>query len=279
MTTYAIGDVQGCFEELGELLERVNFDATTDRLWFAGDLVNRGPNSLAVLRFVKDLGERASVVLGNHDLHLLGAARGLRKLRPDDTLQPILNAPDCGELLDWLRHQPVLHFDPVFDAAMVHAGIPPQWTIEEALARAREVEVRLGQGAPGEMLDGMYGNKPTRWHDELEGWSRLRYIINAFTRMRFCTADGKLNLKFAGTPEDAPDDLHPWFALPQRASAGTPIVFGHWATLELAPHEAANRNAYHIDNGCVWGNALTAVEVGTWQYTSVGSRQPKVHGE
>lgn len=277
MTTYAVGDVQGCYRELHALLERINFRPDQDELWFAGDLVNRGPESLDVLRFVFDLGDRAKVVLGNHDLHLLAAANGYRKLRRDDTLSSILSAPDRDRLLDWLRHCPLMHWDASLGFAMVHAGIPPQWSLTEALARAGEVETKLQSGTPGASLNKMYGNEPALWDDDLSGSKRRRYIINALTRMRYCTARGELDLKHSGPPEKDDAKFSPWFQIPGRKSVEVPIVFGHWATLEMRKPEALKFNAVHIDSGCVWGNALTAVSLPDLTFTREPSLQPKFH--
>ena len=275
MAVYAIGDVQGCYRELRELLERVRFNKAKDELWFAGDLVNRGPDSLAVLRFASGLGRRTKVVLGNHDLHLLATAAGHRSLRPDDTLTQVLEAPDCGELLDWLRQCPLVHWDSDLGFAMVHAGIPPQWSVRKARRLSREIEDKLREGDPGSALAKMYGNEPDEWDDALSGWRRRRYIINALTRMRYCSTSGALELKYSGPPGDQPKRYKPWFELKNRTASKTPIVFGHWATLELPREQAKRYNAIHTDTGCVWGNALTAVEIPTLKYTRVASRQPK----
>ena len=257
MATYAVGDVQGCFDELRALLERIRFDATADRLWFVGDLINRGPKSLDVLRFVRALGDRAVCVLGNHDLHLLAVSEGNHKHFRHDTIAEILDAPDRDELLEWLRHRPLMHRDRDLGFSLLHAGLPPHWTVDQALARAREVEKTLqGPGFHAFCRD-MYGNKPKRWHESLEGMDRLRFITNCFTRLRYCTPDGKLDLKDKGPPGSQKEGYQPWFAIPDRASAGEPILFGHWSTLGYLHSD----NVWALDTGCLWGGRLTALEI------------------
>ncbi len=210
MSTYAIGDIQGCFEPLQALLEKVDFDPAHDRLWFTGDLVNRGPHSLETLRFVRDLGDAAVTVLGNHDLHLLAVWRDRqRHFKNNDTLGPIFEAHDGDELLEWLRHQPLMHHDAELGYSLLHAGLPPQWDIHQAQTHAREVEAVLrGERFEG-FLEHMYGNQPAKWHDELEGWDRLRFIVNCFTRLRFCTAKGKLEFDSKGSPGSQDEKLLP----------------------------------------------------------------------
>lgn len=259
MATYAIGDIQGCYDELQDLLEKLRFDPANDRLWLTGDLVNRGPKSLEVLRLVKGFGERAVTVLGNHDLHLLALwQHHHRHFKSNETLRNIFVASDGEELLHWLRCQPMMHYDPALGYALLHAGLPPQWDLEQALARAAEVEAVLRGEKFHEFLGHMYGNKPERWSDTLSGWDRLRFIVNCFTRLRYCTPDGKLDFKLKGHPdeEQQPDHL-PWFRLPQRKSRTTPIIFGHWSTLGL--YQADNIHA--IDTGCLWGGTLTALRL------------------
>ncbi|HEX23187.1 MAG TPA: symmetrical bis(5'-nucleosyl)-tetraphosphatase, partial [Chromatiales bacterium] len=231
MAIYAIGDIQGCFDELQALLAMCRFDPAVDRLWFTGDLVNRGPDSLKVLRFVRGLGEGAITVLGNHDLHLLAVAEGLGKLHKPDTLQAILDAPDRDELLHWLRQQPLLYHDADLNAALVHAGLPPQWDLREARAYSVEVETVLRGDDYREFFTHMYGDKPRRWAMGLTGWDRLRFIVNCFTRLRFCRADGELCLKAKGEPGTQPAGCVPWFQAPGRRSTQTQIIFGHWSTL------------------------------------------------
>ena len=255
MATYAIGDVQGCFEELQRLLVAIGFDPAADRLWFVGDLVNRGPHSLAVLRFVKSLGARATTVLGNHDLHLMVVAAGHTHLRHGDTLDAILRAPDRDELLTWLRHRKLMHVEAGY--AMVHAGLLPQWSIAKALKLAREVEERLQHHDYDEFLRRMYGSKPTRWRDNLTGYDRLRVITNSLTRMRLCTADGKMEFTHKTAPVDVPRGYMPWFNVPRRRSRGTPVIFGHWAALGLY----TEANVFAIDTGCVWGHTLSALRL------------------
>ena len=254
MTTYAVGDVQGCYDELRTLLDTIGFDPGADTLWFVGDLVNRGPGSLDTLRFVKSLGESAVTVLGNHDLHLLVVAGGVRKPHRGDTLGDILDAPDRDELLHWLRTRKLMHVEN--GVAMVHAGLLPQWTIERAAGLAREVEAALGSDDPG-LLRNMYGNTPDAWDDALTGYDRLRVIINAMTRLRLCDARGRMEFSHKTAVEDAPAGYMPWFEVPGRRSAGTPIVCGHWAALGvvLAP------DLLSIDSGCVWGRELSALRL------------------
>ncbi|TAK77056.1 MAG: symmetrical bis(5'-nucleosyl)-tetraphosphatase [Gammaproteobacteria bacterium] len=256
MTTYAIGDVQGCFAPLQHLLAHISFDPAQDTLWFTGDLVNRGPQSLEVLRFVKTLGDKHKTVLGNHDLHLLAVAYGVRTLHPADTLDAILTAPDREELIDWLRHRPLLHEDQEY--VMTHAGLAPEWDREQARLLAQEVEVVLRSETPALFLEQMYGNKPDRWDDQLTGIERLRCITNYFTRMRFCDADGRLDLNYKGDMAGKPKDLIPWFEVKNRANADVKIIFGHWAALD---GKADAPNVYPLDTGCVWGNCLTALRL------------------
>jgi bis(5'-nucleosyl)-tetraphosphatase (symmetrical) len=258
MSTYAIGDIQGCFATLEKLLEQIQFDADKDTLWFTGDLVNRGPQSLSSLRFVKALGPKHRTVLGNHDLHLLAVAYGAHAGSPDDTLQDILTAPDKNELLTWLQQQPLMHYDPTLNYAVTHAGIAPQWNLSKALQLAREVETVLQSENANEFFQHMYGNQPDQWQDTLAGWDRLRCITNYFTRMRFCYADGRLELKAKGTLASHPENTMPWFQVPNRANAGVPIVFGHWAALGGVTNTP---NTYALDTGCIWGFDLTAMRL------------------
>jgi len=259
MASYAIGDVQGCHDQLLALLDRIDFDPARDRLRFAGDLVNRGPRSADVLRFVIGLGERAQSVLGNHDLHLLAAAHGLRRPSKGDTLGEVLAAPDRERLLDWLRRRPLLDEDPASGNVLVHAGLAPGWDLATARACARELEQVLRGDALADFLAHMYGDEPRRWRDDLEGFARLRYITNAFTRMRYCSRDGALDFDEKRPPGRQPRSLLPWFAVPGRRSRGVPIVFGHWATLELAEPLDPAHGVHHVDTGCVWGGTLTAL--------------------
>jgi bis(5'-nucleosyl)-tetraphosphatase (symmetrical) len=255
MAVYAIGDVQGCYDELSRLLEKLRFESARDELWFVGDLVNRGPRSLDVLRLVASLGDAAKVSLGNHDLHLLAAASDLKNAEPD--LAQILNAPDAAELLDWLRNQPLVHYRPDLNVLMVHAGIPQSWNPLQAIRLAREVEHWLQGDQRDDFFEHMYGQLPDRWSAELQGMDRLRFITNALTRMRFCHADGRLEFTEKGPPGTQAAGLFPWFDLPGRAADSVRIIFGHWASLGLIVTD----NLIGIDTGCVWGRELSAVRV------------------
>lgn len=259
MALYAVGDVQGCLQPLKCLLERVHFDPAHDHLWLVGDLVNRGPQSLETLRFLYAMRDSMTTVLGNHDLHLLAIANNIERLKKHDTLREILEVPDRNDLLDWLRRQKLLHYDAERDIALVHAGIPPQWTLQEALQRAGEVEEALRDDARLPLfLDGMYGNEPEQWSEELHGAARLRVITNYFTRMRFCTATGALDLKSKEGLGSAPSGYAPWFSHPGRKTRGQKIIFGHWAALEGNCNEPG---LHALDTGCVWGNAMTLLNV------------------
>jgi bis(5'-nucleosyl)-tetraphosphatase (symmetrical) len=258
MATYAVGDVQGCAAELGSLLDKLAFSPTRDRLWFVGDLVNRGPRSLDVLRMVERLGDSAVVVLGNHDLHLLAVARGHATLRADDaTLQQVLDAPDRGRLLDWLQSRSMLHHDPSLGATLVHAGLPPQWDVALARRCAGELEQALRSDRGGAVFARMYGNQPDLWRDDLEGADRLRYITNALTRLRACDADGRLLMKLKGPPDRLPRGAMPWFRVPGRRWAGARVVCGHWSALGYLDEGGV----LAIDTGCVWGGTLAAQRI------------------
>jgi bis(5'-nucleosyl)-tetraphosphatase (symmetrical) len=278
MAVFAVGDVQGCHEELKRLLERVRFDAAEDSLWFTGDLVNRGPRSLETLRFVKALGPRTVCVLGNHDLHLLAVAAGTAEKRRHDTLDELLAAPDRDELLDWLRRRPLLHHDAELGYTLVHAGLPPQWDLALARACARELEEVLRGPGHAQFFRHMYGDKPRRWSPELKGTDRLRFIVNCFTRMRYCTPEGDLDLKAKGAPGSQPPGYLPWFAVPGRASRDLHILFGHWSTLG----EVSDENVHALDTGCVWGGRLTAMRLdgddsGSWYGVDCpGSQRPGI---
>jgi bis(5'-nucleosyl)-tetraphosphatase (symmetrical) len=261
LACYAIGDVQGCYEPLSELLRKIQFQAGTDHLWFAGDLVNRGPDSLAVLRFIKNLGSHASTVLGNHDLHCIAVASGVRNLSFGDTLQPILDAPDCSELIEWLCQQPVLHEAPQYPYIMVHAGIPPGWDLNTARNCARELESVLRGPKRLKFLRKMYGNKPKLWQHQLTGMKRLRYITNAFTRLRYCYADGRLDFAEKRPPGKQDPKLIPWYQVETRETQGIPIIFGHWASLQAEQALDPSHDVMHIDTGCVWGGPLTALRL------------------
>jgi len=257
VAVYAIGDVQGCFDELRRLLDHIGFDPARDRLWFAGDIVNRGPDSLATLRFVRDLGEGAVTVLGNHDLHLLAVAYHPEKAHRKDTLTEVLQAPDRDELIDWLRHRPLLHHDPDLDYTLIHAGLPPQWDLLVAQECALEVEETLQGPKVRTFLNVMYGDKPDRWSVDLHGWDRLRFITNCFTRLRYCDADGHLALRYKGPPGTQPPGYRPWFEHPHRRSRMLRILFGHWSTLG----ERHDPGIHPLDTGCLWGGRLTALRI------------------
>ncbi len=254
MAHFAIGDIQGCFFELQKLLDKINFDPSQDWLWFTGDLVNRGPHSLETLRFVKALGERAVTVLGNHDLHLLAVAYG-QPYKHQEDLADILEAPDRQELIQWLRRRPLLHCDGRY--CMLHAGLPPQWDMEEASQYAKEVEAMLQGEQMPEFIRHMYGDTPVHWSEDLTGWDRLRFIVNCLTRLRYCDREGNLALNYTGPPGSQPAHLIPWFRVPGRKSEGREIIFGHWSALGFV----AENGCYGIDTGCLWGGQLTALRL------------------
>jgi bis(5'-nucleosyl)-tetraphosphatase (symmetrical) len=256
MTTYVIGDLQGCYDEFNTLLAMLNFDPVLDRLWLVGDLVNRGPKSLEVLRAVRAMG--ATSVLGNHDLHLLATWYNQRRhFKQNDTIGPIMSASDGGELIEWLRHRPLLHHDAALDATLIHAGLPPQWDLATAKSCAAEVEEVLRGKRIREFLGHMYGNKPDKWSPKLKGWDRLRYIVNCFTRLRYIRSDGTLEFKNKLKPGSENSDIMPWFKAADRRSAGERIIFGHWSTLGLYLDD----NVRGIDTGCLWGGKLTALHL------------------
>lgn len=253
MATYLIGDLQGCRHELDYLLAEVGFNASRDELWLTGDLVARGPDSLGCLRRVQALGNAATTVLGNHDLHLLAVAEGLFAPKVDDKITPILSAADRGDLLYWLRHQPLLAEHSEHGFVMTHAGIPPQWDIAQARNAARWAEAELQSSQYAIRLKQMYGNEPTWWHEELSEIDQLRFTVNGFTRMRLCHSDGRLNLEFKRKPVEAPTDLYPWFKLRQDRQ-DPPLIFGHWAALE---GRCDATDVHALDTGCVWGGSMT----------------------
>ncbi len=265
MATYAIGDIQGCYHAFQALLTRIDFDVTSDRLWLVGDLINRGSGSLEVLRWCFQHKDNITTVLGNHDLHTIVVAHGIRKPHRGDTIQPILDAPDVDELLTWLRHQPLMVANT--DYAMVHAGLLPAWHIDQALGYAKEVEQALQADDYPQFLTHMYGNKPNRWDDDLTGHDRLRVITNAMTRMRVCKSSGALDFDFKGELADVPKGLLPWFDMPNRASCHQAIIFGHWSALGLQQRD----NIYALDTGCLWGGQLTAMCLETKAITQVPS--------
>ena len=257
MAIYAVGDVQGCFDELTALVDKIGFDPKFDELWFVGDLVNRGPKSLETLRWVKSLGKSATTVLGNHDLHLLAAHANIKPTTESGSLAAILDAGDADELIDWLRHRPLLHFDSKLNIAMVHAGVIPQWNIEDAIVRANEVETVLRSRNYRDFLKNMYGDTPSQWCETLVGWDRLRVITNSFTRLRYCDSQGVMSLAEKGPPGTQGPGVQPWYEVSSRKSQATTIVFGHWSTLGYQDRN----NVISTDTGCLWGGALTAVKI------------------
>jgi bis(5'-nucleosyl)-tetraphosphatase (symmetrical) len=259
MARYAIGDIQGCCDELKGLLARLGFSADRDEVWFVGDLVNRGPQSLETLRLVRALGANATVVLGNHDLHLLALAYGSKRKEKDgDTLGAVLEAPDREQLLEWLLGRPLAVYDEPRGDFLVHGGLVPEWTPRQAAKLAREVEAVLREDART-LFDSMYGNKPAKWNENLRGMDRLRFVINAFTRMRYVALDGTVDLKQKGAPGEQAEGFVPWFDAPGRASAEVRVVCGHWSTLGFK----RRKDLVALDTGCVWGGALTAVNLDT----------------
>lgn len=266
MSTYAIGDIQGCSAQLIRLLELIQFNAQHDQLWFSGDLVNRGPDSLTVLRMIKNLKDAAIVVLGNHDLHLLAAYYHRHYLRPSDTIADVLNAPDADALCEWLRMQPLLHYDKALDFVLVHAGLAPQWTLLQAQELAQEVAVVLQSDKAADLLRNLYGEEPTQWHDALQDYDRLRCIINYFTRVRLCDAEGRLNFTHKGTLAQAQQQGIPWFQIWWRKMQMQRILFGHWAALK---GKTGVDNVFGLDTGCVWGNKLTALRLEDLTYFQV----------
>jgi bis(5'-nucleosyl)-tetraphosphatase (symmetrical) len=285
MALYAIGDVQGCDDELGDLLGKLAFSPQRDRVWFVGDLVNRGPQSLAVLRRIRSLGAAAAVALGNHDLHLLAVALGGARIRGGDTLDELLAAPDRDELLDWLISRPLMLEDTGLKLVLLHAGLPPQWDLATARSCARELEQALTRN-PGHLLRHLYGDKPNRWDPGLAGEERLRFIANCFTRLRYIDSDGRLRLKEKGAPDlravvkkpaaahaaAAPGGFIPWFEAADARWRGSRIVFGHWSTLGFF----SNADVTGLDTGCVWGGSLTALRIDApaAEPVSVACRRP-----
>lgn len=256
MKVYAIGDVQGCFQPLQALVRRIECETPDARYWLAGDLVNRGPQSLETLRFVRSLGERAVTVLGNHDLHFLAVAAGVRKQQAMDSLDAVLQAPDCRELIDWLRTRPLAHYEK--GHLLVHAGVLPQWSAGQALSLAKEVETVLRGENWADFMAEIYGNRPDRWQDSLSGADRLRCIVSGLTRLRFCSEEGRMDFKAKGELSDAPAGMVPWFDAGTRRTAGADtVVFGHWSALGLL----LRPDLIGLDTGCVWGRELTAVRL------------------
>lgn len=272
MARWAIGDIQGCAEELRELIRRIGFKADRDQLWFVGDLVNRGPQSLEALRLIRAMRDNAIVVLGNHDLHLLAVALVGERVRRTDTLEDILRAPDRDRLVEWLTTLPLAHYDRAAGDLMVHAGVVPQWNLTRTLDLAGEVAKALRKN-PERLLGAMYGDQPDRWRDSLKGVERLRFAINVLTRLRFCTPEGVVDLRQSGKPGSAPPPLLPWFRIAARESRRIRIVFGHWSALGY--HRG--HGVLGLDTGCVWGGALTAANLDApgMRPVSVPSRQPR----
>ncbi len=268
MAIYAVGDVQGCCAELVHMLETVRFDAAVDRLWLVGDLVNRGPDSLAVLRLVKSLGDSAITVLGNHDLHLLAVAEGVAELNSNDTLDEILTAPDRDELLHWLRDQRLLYAQDGY--VLVHAGLLPQWSVKQAVSLAHEVEQALRGDDYAVFLARMYGNTPHQWDEGLTGYKRLRVIVNALTRVRICTKEGEMEFKFKGGVENIPAGYLPWFDIPRRASRDATVIFGHWSALGLK----VEPRVIALDTGCLWGGPMSAIRLEDRQLFQVRCKNP-----
>ena len=277
MSTYAIGDIQGCYTELQNLLNEINFNEKNDQLWFVGDLVNRGPKSLQTLRFIKSLGASAKIVLGNHDLHLIAASKNIRPISNKDTIKEILTADDADELINWLKSRPLLLTDTDLGFTMVHAGIAPQWTLDAAKNFAKECESILQNEKIDDFLMHMYGDTPNIWSDSIEGYARQRFIINCFTRIRFCTINGTLDLDVKVAPGSQKKSLIPWYALPNRKTIDNKIIFGHWSTIHLGSENNFKKyNGYPIDTGCLWGGQLTAMRLDDEKIFSVTSEQSKL---
>lgn len=256
MAIYAIGDVQGCYDPLRRLLDKIQFNPQHDQLWFAGDLVNRGPQSLQTLRFVKSLGDAAVVVLGNHDLHMIACTVAARAPNKKDTWTSLLSAPDCEDLIFWLRHQKLFHYQDGF--AVLHAGLPPQWDLALTQQMADALEHTIQSEDHPKFFHAMYGSKPAQWQEGMSQEEQLRFAVNCFTRMRFCTAEGVLDFAEKGPLGSQPAGLMPWFAVPDRKSLDLRIIFGHWSALGFYQ----GYNCYAIDTGCVWGGELTALKLG-----------------
>ena len=275
MALFAVGDIQGCYKPLLQLLEQLQFDHARDRLLLTGDLVNRGPQSLEVLRLVRSLGDAAVTVLGNHDLHLLAVAAG-GSAGARDTFEDVLRAPDRDELLGWLRQQPLAYLEPRTNTLMIHAGLVPQWSVDQTLALAGEFSQAIAQDAGAHFFRSMYGNQPDLWDDALQGEARLRCIVNALTRLRFCTPEGRMDLKPKGAPGTQDKGLRPWFEIPGRKSAGTSIICGHWSTLGRV--HWPQQSLHGLDTGCVWGGALTALNLESGELHSLSCEQMRKPG-
>ncbi len=278
MATYAIGDVQGCYDELKALLTKVHFNADKDQLWFCGDLINRGPESLKTLKFIHSLRENSHVVLGNHDLHLLATSFHHHRPGKKDTIQDILDATDSHELLEWLRFLPLVHYDEKLELMMLHAGTHPNWDVNKILKLAKEVESLLQAPEHVDFYKHMYGDKPQNWSEALSGWNRYRFITNIFTRLRYCDIHGRPALNAKGAPGTQSSGLMPWFEHPERLSRHQKIIFGHWSTLPEAGNTATH-NTYPLDSGCLWGGKLTAMRIDdhSFSYTQLdcpGAQKP-----
>ena len=279
MAIYAIGDVQGCHDQLTRLLDKIDFKDDRDQLWFTGDLVNRGPKSLQTLRLIRSMKANATVVLGNHDLHLLATAYHHLKPAKKDTLDAILGAPDREELLTWLRSRPLIHVDTELGLSMVHAGLHPQWSLAQAQALASEVESVLRSDRHTSFYKHMYGDKPRSWSEDLKGWPRLRFITNILTRLRYCDESGRARLNAKGPPGTQSSGLLPWFEIKSRRSKKDPIIFGHWSTLALVK-DYKFTNVYPLDTGCLWGGELTALRIDEQPFNRISidcpaSRRPR----
>ena len=255
MATYAVGDIQGCFASFSDLLEEIGFSSSRDQLWLVGDLINRGPDSLAVLRWARQHEAALRVVLGNHDLHALAVAEGFVEPHRSDTLEPLLTAPDRDELLTWLRHRSLAYGEDEY--LMIHAGLLPQWEGAQVLELAQEVETALRSSNYRDFFKHMYGNQPNRWEDGLQGMDRLRIITNALTRLRVCSAEGEMDFRFKGEPDKIPTGLMPWFEVPGRKTADKTLVVGHWSALGLVLRD----NLIALDTGCLWGGQLSALRL------------------
>ncbi len=271
MATYAIGDIQGCYKQFCQLLDKLQFNPKQDKLWLTGDLVNRGPDSLEVLRFVYKIRDSVITVLGNHDLHLLAMYYGNTKHSQKSTLQAILQANDKDQLINWLRHQPLLHYDKTLNYVLIHAGLPAQWNLSTAQNCAQELQTLLQGKKHKEFLrDHLYGNQPDLWSEQLKDWDRFRFISNCFTRLRYCNAEGRLLLKHKDSPQNTQDnDVYPWFLAPKREKIKAKIIFGHWSTLGYY----TNHQVISLDSGCLWGKQLTAQCLETGQVTQLDCPQ------
>jgi len=265
MATYAIGDIQGCYNALRQLLDKIKFNPNVDQLWFTGDLINRGPKSLKTLRFIKSLGSSARSVLGNHECHFLAVSRGHKKAHRTDTFNNIINAPDAEELTEWVRGLPFFYEDTNLGYSMLHAGVPPQWTLAATRKYALELQAVIQGEHVDDFLASMYGSKPDKWDKTLTGNDRMRFIINCFTRLRFCDKHGRLNLKSKGGLGSQPAGLMPWFDVPNRKTVDDNIVFGHWSALGV--HNKNNTTC--LDGGCLWGGSLAALKLGSSDIISV----------